>query len=84
MQERKGFNFPPKVLYENRYCNQDDCSVLVCGGKNKSKIFVDTVYKLDGLELNCEKYTCMPKKPFNCKTAIIQSHLFVLGGLYQN
>ena len=47
MQERQSFDFSPKVLYENRYCNQDDFSVLVCGGKNKSDIVVDTVYRLD-------------------------------------
>ena len=47
MQGRKSFHFPSKVLYENRYCNQDDFSVLVCGGKNKSDIVVDTVYRLD-------------------------------------
>ena len=43
MQERKTFDFPPRVLYENRYCNQDDFSVLFCGGKKKSGIVVDTV-----------------------------------------
>ena len=36
MNERKSLNFPPKVLYENRYCNQDDFSVLVCGGRNET------------------------------------------------
>ena len=25
----------PKVLYENRYCNQEGFSILVCGGRNK-------------------------------------------------
>ena len=29
----KLFNVP-KVLYKNRYCNQDDFSILVCGGEN--------------------------------------------------
>ena len=27
----------PQVLYENRYCNQEGFSVLVCGGKDKNK-----------------------------------------------
>ena len=26
----------PKVLYENRYCNQEGFSVLVCGGRDKN------------------------------------------------
>ena len=27
-----------RFLYENRYCNLDDFSVLVCGGSNRSKV----------------------------------------------
>ena len=83
MQEN--FDCLQKVLHENRYCNQDDFSILVCGGKNKSEkrinsIAVDTVYKLDGPELDCKKYTCMPKELYFCKTAVINSDLLVLGG----
>ena len=37
MQERTTFDFPSKVLNGNRYCNQDDFSILVCGGKNEKK-----------------------------------------------
>ena len=36
MQERNSFDFPPKVLYENRYCNQDDFSIIVSGGINEN------------------------------------------------
>ena len=36
--KNESFDFPPKVLYENRYCNQDDFSILVCGGRNKSEV----------------------------------------------
>ena len=56
MQEETILDFPPKVLYENSYCNQDNFSVLVCGGRNKSKIVVDIFYKLDGRELKSETF----------------------------
>ena len=52
MQERKSFDFPLKVLYENRYCNQDDFSVLVCGGKNEKNQNMKSVFKLMVLYLN--------------------------------
>ena len=77
MQERKSFNFPPKILYENRYCNQDDFSVLVCGGMNEKSIDLKSVYKLDGPKFDCEMFTSMPKRLWNCKTAVINSDLFV-------
>ena len=78
MQEN--FDFPPKVLYENRYCNQDDISILVCGGTivNNRQI-INSVYKLDGRELKCEKFTSMPKELHNFKTAVISSDLYVVG-----
>ena len=84
MQERNSFDFLPKALYENRYCNQDDFSVLVCGGKNKNQTAVNSIYKLDGTKLKCEKFTSMPKERYNCKTAVIYSDLFVLGGYLRN
>ena len=57
-------DFPPKVLYENRYCNQDDFSVLVCGGKNKKR---ELVYKLSSCELKSKKCTNIPKALTKCK-----------------
>ena len=39
---------------------------------------------MEGPEYNCKKYTCMPKEFYCCKTAVVNSDLFVLGGLSQN
>ena len=82
MQEN--FDFPPKVLYENRYCNQVDFSVLVCGGRNKNYKNVKSVFKLHFPNFKCEKYTNMPEALNDCKTAVINSDLFVFGGYFQN
>ena len=82
MQEN--FDSPPKVLYENRYCNQDDFSVLVCGGKDQNDKLVKSVFKLDGSNFQCEEYTNMPKAFYDCKIAVINSDLFVFGGCIQN
>ena len=41
----------PKVLYENRYCKQDDFSIVICGGRkvvDKDVKIVDDVYQLKG------------------------------------
>ena len=77
MQEIKCFDFPRKVLYINRYCNQYDFSVLVCGGRIKNAIVLNSVYLLDGRELKCEKFTSMPNELRECKSSvIIQFYLF--------
>ena len=84
MNGRKNLNFPPKVLYKNRYCNQDNFSILVCGGRDKSYKAVKSVYKLDGRELKCKTSTSMPNKLKDCKSAVVNSELFILGGYLQN
>ena len=79
--QRKVFDFPLKILYENRYCNQDDFSILAFGGFNAgSREIVNSDYKLCGRKLKCEKYTCMQTKLYNCKTAVLNSDLFAFGG----
>ena len=83
MQERKRFDFPPTVLYENRFCNQDDFSILVCGGIDQNNNLVKSIFKLQGPNFECEKYTNMAEAIYDCKTAIIFSNLFVLGGINQ-
>ena len=84
---QKKFDFPPKILYENRYCNQDGFSVLVCGGINLFKTGskpVKSVFKLHNTDFKCEKYIDMPKALYACKTVVIDSDLFVFGGYLQN
>ena len=90
MQERKSYNFLPKILYENRYCYQDDFSVLVCGGVIKRGIkvvtrrVVNSVYKLDCPKFKSEEYASMPNELEDCKTAVVNSDLFILGGFSKN
>ena len=67
-------------MYENRCCNQDDFSILVCGGKDKNKRVVNSVYKLNGPDLKCKTFTSMPNELYGCKTAVIGSDVFVYGG----
>ena len=69
-QERKNYDFPPKNLYINRYCNQDDFSVLICGGYDDDKL--KNTHILDGPKLDCKKYT-NPESLCYCKTAVLNS-----------
>ena len=78
----KSFDFPPKNIYENRYCNQNDFSILVCGGKReRNGEFVNSVFKLHGSQL--EYYTSIPVARSGYKTAVMNSDLFVLFGYYE-
>ena len=84
MQGRKSFYFPPKVLYKNRHCNQDDFSVLVCGGINKKHKSVESITKFYCSEFKCEEFTTLPNPRNQIKTVGINSDLFVLGEYYEN
>ena len=82
--DRSKSNFPPIVLYENRYCNQDDFSILICGGRNEHNKPVKSIFQLYGSRIKCKNYTYLPKGLYNCKSAVINSELYVSGGYSQD
>ena len=78
-KDRKLLNVPNE-LYENRYCNQDDFSILVCGGRNRMNETSNDVYELKGPNFECSKFPSMLEARFSCKTAVINSDVLVVGG----
>ena len=78
----KMFNVP-NVLYENRYCTQDDFSILICGGntyeENKLKTLSD-VYILEPPKLESSEFPSMLETRYWCETAVINSDIVVVGG----
>ena len=49
----------PKVLYENRYCNQDGFSILICGGENENEEALNDFYELEGLNFEPMNFPSM-------------------------
>ena len=74
----------PAVLYENRYCNQDDFTVLVCGGRKHNKKMLNDVYELKGPNFECSKFASMLEVRYDCKTAVINSDILFVGGYNDN
>ena len=70
----------PNVLYENRYCDQDDFSILICGGENENRETLNDVYELKGPDFVPMKFPTMLEPRMNCETAVINSDIFVVGG----
>ena len=52
----------PKVLYENRYCNQNGFSILVCGGKDKNGKVTNQVLQLEIPSFKLKKFPSMVKQ----------------------
>ena len=70
----------PSVLYENRYCNQDEFDIVVCGGKNKNAM-TNNVTKLIGPDFKASvKLSPMLTLRYSSKTAVIGSNIYLLGG----
>ena len=69
----------PNVLYENRYCNQDDFSILVCGGGDEYSTASKDVYEIKGATLEGCKFPSMLEARYQCKTAVINSDVLVVG-----
>ena len=79
-EDQKSVFNVPKVLYENRYCSQDSFSILVCGGVNENRKAVNDVYELQGKQFKSIKFPSMLEPRKECKTAVIGSDIFVVGG----
>ena len=70
----------PEVLYNNRYCNQDDFNILICGGRNHGKP-VRNCFLINPFNFSKTKELPSMLEPrYYCQTVAISSDLFVAGG----
>ena len=69
----------PKVLYENRYCNQEGFSILVCGGKDKNGKVTNQVLELKVPSFKVEKFPSMVKPHYFFYLATIKSDIIAIG-----
>ena len=69
----------PKILYENRYCNQEGLSILVCGGKDKSGKVTNEVLELEIPSYKVNEFPSMIKPHSHFFAATIKSDIFAIG-----
>ena len=68
-----------KVLYENRYCNQEGFSILVCGGKDKNGKVTNEVLELEIPSFKVKKFPSMVKPHLQFSAATINSNVVAVG-----
>ena len=69
----------PKVLYKNRYCNQEDFSILVCGKKDKNGKNTYEVLELKIPSFKVNKFPSMVEPRYFLKLATIKSDILTVG-----
>ena len=79
-QFNKNLTDVPSVLYENRYCDQDEFSIVVCGRESRGYMSLNDVYEMKGPNFECSKFPSMLDARYDCKTAVINSDILVVGG----
>lgn len=72
-----------EVLYQTKYCNQDEFSIFVCGGRTQNENTLNDVYELKESNFECSKFSTMLEARYECKTAVVNSYIVVVGG-YKN
>ena len=75
-KNRISFANVPKVLYENRYCNQDGFSILACGGLHKNKKRVNQVLEIKIPSFEITIFPSMEKRHFFLNLTSIKSDLY--------
>ena len=73
------FSKVPKVLYENRYCNQEGFSVLICGGYDKNKKITNEVLELEIPSFRVNRFPSMVKPHSYFFAATIKSDVVAIG-----
>ena len=69
-----------EVLYENRYCDQEDFSVLVCGGETKNKKYSNHVFEVKLPTFKVSKCASMVKPRFRPELVVVNSDVMAIGG----
>ena len=67
------------VLYENRYCNQEGSSILVCGGKDKKGKITNEVLELKIHSFKVNNFPSMVEPRYFLKLATIKSDILAVG-----
>ena len=74
------FNEISSVLYENRYCSQDKFDIAICGG-HVNRGGTNEVIELKGPDFKTfTELSPMLTHRYLCKTAVIDSDIYVIGG----
>ena len=74
------FDDRPSVLYENRYCDQNEFDIIISDEGKETKDFTNSVIKTDSaaVKLNVVLIPMLANRCY-AETAVIGSHIFLLG-----
>ena len=76
--EVSSFNVP-EVLYNNRYCNQDDFNIIICGGRMHKKVLRKCIQINPSNFARTRNLPSMLEKRCSCQSVAINSDIFVAG-----
>ena len=79
-EEKPPSFYVSEVLYQNRYCNQDDFSLLIGGGNNKSDKCFNTVWEFKIPCFQFRKFASMVKPRCRLGLIVVNSDIIAIGG----
>ena len=68
------------VLYQNRYCNQEDFSILVCGGRDKNNKSYNKVWEFKTSKFEACDFPCMIKPRNRFSLVNLNNDILAIGG----
>ena len=79
-EEKPPSFYVSEVLYQNRYCNQEDFSLLIGGGKNKNDKCFNTVWEVKIPCFEVRKFASMVKPRCHLGLIVVNSDIMAIGG----
>ena len=73
-------SFSTQVLYENRYCKQDGFSILICGGKDNNKKYLNIVFEMKVPSFEVCDFPSMINQKAGVRLVVVNSDIMAIGG----
>ena len=75
------FGGKPSVLYENRYCDQNEFDIIINHEANESKDSTKSIINIERADVKCNDVLILTSaNRYYTKTAVVGSDIFVLNG----
>ena len=65
----------PKVLYKNRYCNQEGFRILVCGGRNRNGKLTNQVSQIKVPGFEVAEFPSMVKPHYRLQLTCVRIYM---------
>ena len=78
-EDKPSYSLIPDILYENRHCNQEGFSILICGGQDKNKMILNRVFEMKVPRFEVTEFPSIVRSCYLFDSITIGSDILAIG-----